>query len=62
MPCEAPETETVSVVYFVDAEFSDVTGAQAFGPVGNSATADQLLIQLAGRSNCIKATKRKVVL
>lgn len=56
------ETITVQAQYWVDAEFDDQSGVSAFGPVGSSAKADDLLITLASRIDCKKATKRREVL
>lgn len=51
------ETVTVTVTYYIDVEFDDVSGVQRFGPVSGSAAADTLLTALASRGDVKKATR-----
>lgn len=53
---ECQETETVPVTYYVDAEFDDQGAVSRFGPVGSRSQADTLLVALASRTDCKKAT------
>jgi hypothetical protein len=50
------ETETVPVIYYVEAEFDDQSGASRFGPISSRAKAEDLLLTLASRVDCKKAT------
>lgn len=52
----ACETETVPVVFYVDAEFDDQSGVSRFGPLSTRSKAEDVLQTLSSRTDCKKAT------
>lgn len=53
---EETETVTVTVKYYLDAEFSDAAGAQRSGPFGTRGAAETAATALLSRDNTRKVT------